>query len=390
MADPTGCPSMRFTDIPMADDRGAGWRVLADAGKVVQVDGLFMLTHHDVVEHALKHPEIFSSEKAFDSLGSPLPLIPIATDPPDHKRYRRMLDPFFAPKRMNEREPELRAHVSEHVDRIAPSGGCEIMADLAVPFPAQTFLTLFGLPLDDLDRFLGWKDGVLDAVDLSGEPPEGANLQPALELYEYVSRYVADRRHGNGDDLLTRLIANTEEGGMTDEEVIGLCFLFVLAGLDTVTAVIGFSFAHLAANPDLRRQIVEDPSIIPAAIEELIRLEPPAPYPPRVTTEDVELDGQLIPAGSRVMVCLGAANRDPAEYADPDAISFGREGNRHFGFGGGVHRCLGSNLARLELRLVLEEFHRRIPNYELAPSAQPRVTWPAGTLSLDRVPLVFS
>jgi cytochrome P450 len=173
---------------------------------------------------------------------------------------------------------------------------------------------------------------------------------------------------------------------LTDPEILGLCFLFVLAGLDTVSSSLGFAFANLATNPDLRRQISNDFTLIPSFIEENLRIEVPVPLSPRVTTEDVEVEGVLIPKDTSVVLMFGSANRDAQQYDDPDTVNLGRRAT-HFAFGRGPHRCLGSHLARLELRLVLEEWHKRIPDYELAAGAAPRAPWPAGTLGLDAVPL---
>jgi cytochrome P450 len=152
-----------------------------------------------------------------------------------------------------------------------------------------------------------------------------------------------------------------------------LCFLLTLAGLDTVTAEIGFVLFHLAKDGDLRRRVVENPPLVTPLIEEVVRLEPPAPIQPRVTTTDVTMSGVRIPAGKLVNLVVATANRDRG----------------HFGFGGGIHRCLGSHLARRELRLAVEEFHKRVPNYELAGHADPQVVWPSGTLHLRDLPLVF-
>jgi cytochrome P450 len=384
------CP-LRLSDLPVGEDRAGGWRMLRDAGKVVDLGDALAITQRDVAEFTLKHPELFSSRLAFESLGSPLPLIPIAVDPPEHARYRRMLDPFFGPRRLAELESSLRAQVVEIIERFSSRGGCDIVSELAIPYPTQVFLTLFGLPLEDRDRFIGWKDAVLDAqqVVTTTEPNEAA-LAGALELYEYLAAYVVERRRGDGNDLLSQILAVVDEGGMSDDEVIGLGFLFVLAGLDTVTSAIGLSFAQLATRPDLRRRVVETPSSIPSAVEEFLRTDVPVPFVPRIATDDVELGGTTIPRGTLVQVCIGAANRDPDALSNPDAVDFDRSDGRHLGFGGGVHRCLGSHLARMELRLVLEEFHRRIPDYELAPGASPHPPWPTATIGLERLPLVFT
>jgi cytochrome P450 len=188
--------------------------------------------------------------------------------------------------------------------------------------------------------------------------------------------------------MLGQLIADPSDDRLNDEELLGLSFQFVLAGLDTVTCAMSTIFATLASQPELRQQIAADPSLIPDAIEELLRMDGPVATLPRVVTQDVELGGQTIPAGNYVQIAVAVANRDPAEHADPDTIDFRRQ-ERHLAFGGGPHGCLGSHLARLEMRVALEEWHRRIPEYGLAPGVSPRATWPAGLVGIDRLPLVF-
>ncbi|MCK0516685.1 cytochrome P450 [Williamsia sp. DF01-3] len=375
--------------LPLAQDRGVGWQALRDAGAVCPAGESFILTSADAVDEAAKAPTVFSSRRAFDRLGSPLALIPIGTDPPDHTRYRRLLDPFFSPKRMAEREPQLRQSAAELIDAIAVRGQCELITDLATPYPSDVFLGLFGLPLRDRDRLNQWKDSILEFTSPSATKPSPEVLTHALELFTYLSEHITRRRQDNsGDDLLTRLIKTRDEGGLSDEDILGLCFLFVLAGLDTVTAALGFAFGRLAQDPSLRRQLAEDESLIPAFIEELLRTDGPVPFAPRVTTEDVEVDGILLPKDTTVLMSYGCANRDPDRYDDADELHVG-ERVPHFAFGKGPHRCLGSHLARMELRIILEEWHRRIPEYSLADGFEPQVLWPSGTLGLDAVPLVF-
>ena len=152
-----------------------------------------------------------------------------------------------------------------------------------------------------------------------------------------------------------------------------------------MTSALSTAFAALATKPALRQQIVADPAVIPAAVEELLRYDGPVVFVPRIATQDVELAGQTIPAGSYVMIAIAVASRDPAEHPDPDTIDFGRQ-ERSLAFGGGPHRSLGSHLARMEMRVALEEWHRRIPEYALAPGVTPRVTWPAGVVGIDSLP----
>ncbi|MCW2622192.1 MAG: cytochrome, partial [Frankiales bacterium] len=176
------------------------------------------------------------------------------------------------------------------------------------------------------------------------------------------------------------------EGALTDEEAIGMSYLFDLACLDTVTAAIGFAFQRLAADPGLRRRIVADPSLIPALVEEVVRLEPPAPLTPRVPLVDVEIGGHHIPAGTVIHASVGSANRDDLG----DDLDLAKGNGRHLGFGGGQHRCLGSHMARLELKLVLEDWHRRIPDYELATDEEILMPWPAATFGLASLPIRWS
>lgn len=376
-----------INDLPFATDRSRGWRELREAGEAVVSGEEIVLTSAAAVEFAAKKPEIFSSAKAFDRLGSPVPIIPIAIDPPEHTRFRRMLDPFFSPKKMAEREPELRRQAGELIDAIVARGECEVVADLATPFPSQVFLTLFGLPLEDRDRLLRWKDSILEFTDPSSAEATPEVMAQALELFTYLTEHIAERRNNtSGNDMLTQLMRDTEDGGMTDNEILGLCFLFVLAGLDTVTAAVGFSLAKLAADAELRHRISADFSLIPGFIEDMLRVDGPVPFAPRVTTEQVEVAGRVVPKDTTVMLSYGSADRDPSRYADADDVHLANKAV-HFAFGRGPHRCLGSHLARLELRLILEEWHARIPEYSLANGTEPQVPWPAGTMGLECVPL---
>jgi cytochrome P450 len=375
-------------DLPLADDRTKGWRCLREAGEVVRSGESYVLGSADAVEYAARHPELFSSKSAFDRLGSPIPIIPIATDPPEHARFRRLLDPFFSPRRMAAIEPQLREQAGDLIDKIKANGSCDVLSDLARPYPTQVFLTLFGLPLDDRDRLVRWKDSILELTDPSRTEPCPEVLLQAIELYGYLTDHIGERRDGTGEDLLTQLIATRDEGGLTDDEIVGLCFLFVLAGLDTVTAALGFSFATLARNQELRAEIAGDFDRIPDFVDEILRVEGPVPFTPRVTTEDVTVAGVELPKGTQVLLAYGAANRDSVRYDDPDTVHIDRR-SAHFAFGRGPHRCLGTHLGLLELRIVLEEWHRRIPEYTIAPGTRSRVPWPNGTLGLDSVELIF-
>ncbi|HUZ55459.1 MAG TPA: cytochrome P450 [Streptosporangiaceae bacterium] len=381
--------TLHVEELPLAQSRTAAYQIMRDAGPVVRdAHGAYLVSDAEAVSYVLRHPDLFSSKRAFDSLGSPIPIVPVASDPPEHTRYRQLLGPFFGVRGTARWLPEVRSLAAGLIDGFIERGRCDLVADFAIPLPAQVFLTLFGLPLGDRDRLIAWKEAVLGAVGISGaEPPSDSSIALAAELYEYLVSHIAERR--GGTDVLSQLLADSSEQRLTDEEVLGLSFLFVLAGLDTVTSALSMAFAALASQPALRQQIVDDPAMIPDAVEELLRFDGPVVTVPRVATQDVEVAGQVIPADSYVAVAIGAANRDPAGHQDPDAIDF-RRNEGHLAFGAGPHGCLGAHLARLEMRVALEEWHRRIPDYQLAPGASTTADWPAALVGLDSLPLVFA
>ena len=239
------------------------------------------------------------------------------------------------------------------------------------------FLTLFGLPMDELPRFLKMKDGAIRPDQVVGHEfghpeTEAYQQQTADSIYAYFER--GDRRAcraSEREDLLSHFLhAEVDGDRLTHEEILDICFLFLIAGLDTVTASLDCFFGYLAEHPDARRKIVEDPDSVPAMVEEMLRWETPVMGAARVATRDTEIDGFAISEGEQVMVLLGAANVDDAEFPNAGELVWDREANRHLAFGGGIHRCLGSHLARLELRVALREWHRRIPDYRIKPGVE--------------------
>jgi cytochrome P450 len=385
-------PKVSTDDLPMPEARDDAWHQL-DEHPLVEVEDGYAATHRDVVEQILKDPSVFSSKRAFDVLASPVPMVPIAFDPPEQTRYRRILQPFFSPRVIKPLEPDLRKQVGDIIEPIIQRGECDFIAEVAAVFPIQVFLTLFGLPLDMRDQFIVWKDAVLNLSAAAGQTSvdEAAQegMEKALELFAYLSELIQKRRGDPGDDVLSQVLSIEPPDALSDEEAIGLCFLFVLAGLDTVMDALGFGMQRLAENPDRRKEIVNDPSLIPAAMEELLRLDPPAPFIPRVTTAEVTVAGHTLPEGSRITSYLAVANRDEGMFANPYEVDFHRTDNRHVSFGMGVHRCLGSHLARMEMQVLYEEWHKRIPDYHITPGTTARVHWPRGTVGLDSLHLTI-
>ncbi|AXO23757.1 cytochrome P450 [Mycobacterium avium] len=365
------------------------YRALRESNPVFRSPQAVVLSRLADIEMALKHTELFSSNMDAVDLGNVRPLIPLQIDPPEHAKYRRILDPLFTPREMARREPLVTELVNEMIDRFAARGECDFHAEFAVPLPCTVFLQLLGLPLEDLDRFLLWKDGVIRPAGDSGfDRRHESSAGVAQQIYEYFDKAIDEHIAVPRDDVLSAMIA-ADVGGqpLSREELLDICFLFLIAGLDTVTDSLDCFFVYLARHPQHRRQLVERPDVLPGAVEELLRWETPVPGVARVATQDVEVGGCPISKGERVSPLLGAANTDPAEFPDPEIVDFTRSPNRHRAFGGGPHRCLGSHLARMELRVALREFHRRIPDYEIKPGAQ--LTYTAALRSVESLPLVF-
>jgi cytochrome P450 len=383
MTDPQTLPQVLYEDLPMAADRGAGWAKLRSLGPVLQGDGWYYLTNREDVLAALRNPEVFSSTRAFDEMVSQVPLVPLAFDPPEHTRYRRILHPFFGPQVLGTVLPSLQAQAAEIIGEIAARDQCEVMADLATPYPSQVFLTLFGLPLEHRDRLIAWKDAI---IDLSLErDPDKIDLVPAAELFGYLTDAVdAQRRHPR-DGILSQLLHGDD--ALTDAEALGLSFVFILAGLDTVTSAIGTTMLELARRPDRCDDLRRNPDAVPVFVEEMIRLEPAAPVVGRVTTRAVTVAGVTLPEGAEVRLCLGAINRDGSDAVSGDDLVMDGKLHRHWGFGGGPHRCLGSHLARMELTIVVREWLSHIENFDLAPGYQPKIKWPSATCTLPELPL---
>ncbi len=376
-------------DLASSDDPRAISRSLRET-PVLRIDDMFtLLTRREHVEDALRKSALYCWSEVPMDLGNIRPLIPLMIDPPQHVKYRRILDPLFAPKKMALLEDEVVALVKELVDEFAARGSCDLHEEFAVPLPCRVFLRLMGLPLSDLDIFLAVKDEIIRPPGITMEEQAPHRKAAGETVYAYFDAEVKKRRaKAPTDDLLGQIMEKEVDGvRLTDEEVLDICFLFIIAGLDTVTDSLDCFFAYLAQEPEQRRLLVEDESAIPSAVEELLRWESPVPAVPRVVTEDVEYEGCPIPRGEQVMLLIGSANTDDTSHPGVDTVDLRRNPNPHLAFGGGVHRCLGSHLARVELRVALREFHRRIPDYWLKPGTV--LDYTPGLRSLLTLPIEF-
>ena len=371
------------------------YRALRDESPVVRIDGVgVIVTRHGDVEHVLENPEVFSSSVSAADLKNDRPLIPLQIDPPDHRKYRLLLNPLFSASRMKAMEESIARLVHGLLDGFAGEHEIDFAARFSVPFPSQVTLDLLGLPQEDLPLFLAMKDGIIRPAAHTGEPlghpaTEAHQAATARSIYDYFGPALVERSRHPRDDMLSFLLTAEVDGErLTHEEVLDICFLLLIAGLDTVSASLECFFAHLCEFPERRREIVADPDLVPAAVEELLRFETPVTAVPRIATRDTELSGTPIASGEHVMVLLGSANTDEAGLPDADRVRWDREVTRQLAFGGGIHRCIGRHLARVELQTAITIWHERIPEYRLAPGAELEFT--PGIRSVGSFPMVIA
>ncbi len=391
--DDGGDPFSRM-DPEMARRPQPVYKAMREAMRVVPMDGSVVLGGRAEVDEALRNHKLYSSNMSAVDLQNIRPLIPLQLDPPEHKQYRRILDPLFAPKKMAFLEQPVTDLVNDLIDGFEDRTEINFATDFSTLFPTRVFLVLLGLPIEDLPTFLEMKDGIIRPHHVVGSEfgsEESVTYQKKIadSVYAYFERVLDEREAEPRDDLLSGFLVTEIEGRrLTRHEVLDICFLLLIAGLDTVTATLDCMFAYLADHDDQRREICDDEAVIPAAVEELLRWETPVMGIVRSAMEDSEIGGCPIAKGDSVAALLGSANTDEQDMEDPDVVRFDRTTNRHLAFGGGVHRCLGSHLARLELRIALREWHQRIPNYSIAEGVE--LVYTGGIRSIEDFPMVLS
>ncbi len=372
-------------------DAFARMRAVAPAMRI-EGSGVVVTTRAAMTE-VFRHPEIYSSAMPAGHFGNARPLIPIEVDPPDQRKFRKILDPLFTPKHLEHLAEPIETLVNDLIDSFISEPEIDFAQRFSVPFPSRVFLTMFGLPVEDLPKFLAMKDGIIRPFHVLGAALNDPCTQElrttsATSIYDYFNAVLDEREAERRGDLLSHFLEAEVEGErLTREEILDICFLLLIAGLDTVSASLDCFFRYLAEHPEKRAALVADPSISPAVVEELLRWESPVMLVSRIATQDTDLGGCPIHAGDKVHPFIGSANTDESEFPEADVIRWGRKGNRHIAFGAGVHRCLGSNLARLELRIALRVWHTRIPHYRVKPGTE--LTYTIGVRSVDSFPMVL-
>jgi cytochrome P450 len=389
-----GCPVVHTDyrkDRPIFDhyallnaDREAGAFLRADFTPVP----FWMITRYEHVLEALQMPDVFGNEvvNAMDPRME-IELLPQVLNPPEHTKMRKVLNRWFSPAAVRRIEPLVLSRCIELIEELQPKGECDLVSEFAIRFPTDMFLATLGLPIEDGEQFVIWIEKVF--AGFFGIDPQGAQ-EAQVAIHEYFNAAAEERVKKPRDpetDFMTRLIGAEIDGEkISRHDLLVICLTLMAAGLDTTRSALGYIFYHLATHNDERRRITADPSITPRAIEEFIRIYPLVFQDGRLVKQDIDFHGLQMKKGDVVWLGLGSANRDPRKFENPDEYVLDRpNANHHLGFGAGPHRCLGMHLARHELVIAVNEWHKRIPKYEIATSDP--IIERGGQLSLKSLPL---
>ena len=345
----------------------------------------WMLINYEDVFFVLRHPELFTTAGA-----TPFPrdpndyfyMIPLEIDPPHHRKYRAMIDPMVSPKVVAMMEASIRSLANQLIDQFIDKGGCEFTTDFGRPLPVSVFLGLMGLPQEMRDTFVGWAMGLLHAQDRK----IAENCM--REAVAYLKQAIEEKSRKPDDSVLSTIVHGKADGEtLTPKEVFGFTFFLFIAGLDTVFATLNNVFVWFAQNPDRRREVIANPDNIGATVEELLRVFS-VTFSGRTVTQDYELHGVKLKKGDKVTSILPAANYDPTAFENPKEVNFHRPRKPNLAFAGGVHSCMGAHLARLEMRISITEFLRRIPDFRLKEDTKIEY-WPGGVVGPKTVPLIW-
>jgi cytochrome P450 len=363
------------------DDPFPMYRDLRDNAPCYHNDalGFWALSRYDDVLAALHDPSAYCSRYGITlEQDSTLPML-LTTDPPDHTDLRRLVSRAFTPRRVADLEPAVRELSRGFLEPLLAKGDGDLIADYAARLPMDVIARMLGVPRDDEESLRAWTNALLDRDE--GVPDvTPAGVDAAINLFKYFSRFVAERRAAIAggtapDDLTTALCtAGTGDDELSDEQVVGFCFLLIIAGNETTTKLLANCLLALQGFPCERAKVTNDPGRIPDAVEEILRYEGSTQLMARTLSRPVELHGEHMPEGAKVLLLLGSANRDERVWDRPDEFDIDRTSAvQHVGFGHGIHVCLGAALARLEMRVSLEEIFRRMPGYEIDEAGCTRV-----------------
>ncbi len=345
-------------------------------------DGFWVLSDYADIESVHKDPSTFSSYPVVcPSFGNIRPMIPIEADPPLHKPYRSILNEFLSKKNQQAKAPLFRTKAAALLDGFAGRTECDITEEFCLPFVLDVLIEVLGVPAEDRD-LMGDIGMRLVRLDMS-------KGNPAVELYGYFEKLVELRREQPGDDIVSTITHATIDGEpLSKFEILDYCMVILPAGFETTASSMSYTFLFLAEHPEIADRLRSDSSLIPVAVEEMIRYATPVRALSRTVMSDVEVGGKQLSRGDRVVLNWAGANRDPAVFTEPGELDIERKPNRHMGFGLGVHLCSGIHMARTEIQVALEEALKRMHDIRLAdPSAI--VERPGSTWGLDVLPLAF-
>ncbi len=339
--------------------------------------GFWAITKYRDVVAVSRDPRTFSSARrsalyreATVSELAEMQLMMLNMDPTRHTRIRSLVNKGFTPRMVARLEPRIREVTARILDAVAPLGECDFVTSVAAELPLQVIAELMGVPQEDRHQLFTWSNQLIGFDDPEYATSPETGRQASLEVYMYANRLAAERRKNPGDDLVSTLVHAEVDGRKLTEMEFDLFFLLLMvAGNETTRNLISGGLLALLEHPDQKARLLADPSLIPSAVEEMLRWVTPVMHFRRTATADVEIGGQKIRAGEKVMLFYPSANRDEEVFPDPFRFDVARQPNEHLAFGIGEHYCLGANLARLEIRIMFEELLRRLPDIELAGAA---------------------
>jgi len=332
--------------------------------------GAWVLTRAEDIRAALQNPGLFSSKgvSGFSRLlGESWDMIPLELDPPHHTKFRALLNPLFAPNKIAKMQEGVRDSCVALINALKAKPDCEFMQDFGRPFPVLIFLQLMGLPSGDFHKVLEWEEQLLHGKTME------ARIGAAASIRDYLRELAQARREHPVDDLISFAVQAKVDGEMlTDDEILGICYLLFVGGLDTVASSLGFYFKYLAEHPEQQRLLRDNNALIADAVEELLRVHSVVMVS-RFLTADTEFGGVTMKQGDCVAIYMTFASFDEAEIERPETVDFARSPNRHVAFSFGPHRCIGSHLARRELVIAIEEWVNRVPPFNIKPGGDVRM-----------------
>ncbi len=338
-------------------------------------EGFWVITKYHDVAAVSQDWATFSSARGvvgLDELEGGTELMMLNMDPPRHDKLRKLVSPGFTLARIKGLEAAIRRVTNQVLDQVAPKGGCDFVTEVAAELPLQVIAELMGIPQEDRRQVFDWSNTMIGGEDQEYQTSPDAAMKASLEMYAYAEKLANQRRQRPGDDLVSVLMGAEVDGEkLTPVEFDVFFLLLAVAGNETTRNLISGGLLALMEHPQQWARLRADPSLMPAAVEEMLRWVTPVMYFRRTATRDTEIRGQKIRAGDKVTIWYVSANRDEEVFSDPDRFDVGRHPNFHLAFGGGgPHNCLGLNLARLEIRVMFEELMRRLPDIQLAGPAQ--------------------